>query len=226
VEKKMKLETFEADDCGGASHRLAGNDWRVNRIDIRSPLSHLRGHIVRVELEHATRGRVTDIGSANDILGAGFAAVAHIFGCKASIVSVHSSHRTVAADGGYDKAMAAIVVDVDGVMRRGAATGQDLIYACLAAFIDAVTNGKKRDGSLLSAGLNEVGDDALLAARPCQTSGLDENGDWWLFASDDAGAAKAIADEFRCEGYDQVRVSLPRSNPNEDCSTRVTQPRS
>lgn len=105
--------------------------------------------------------------------------------------------------------MAAIVVEVDGQTRRAAASGDDLIFACLSAFIAAVTSAGQREGAHLSAGLNLDSDADLLAARPCQASGLDENGDWWLFASDDAGAAETIAAEFRDEGYSQVRLSTP-----------------
>ena len=101
------------------------------------------------------------------------------------------------------------MIECDGRKRRGTASGQDLIFACLSAFIAAATSDEERDCSLLGAGLNVDEDVELLAARPCQASGVDENGDWWLFASDDAGAAEAIAAEFKDEGYTQVRLSLP-----------------
>jgi len=207
VDKAMKSDAFEG---GTSCAQAAGPTWRICRVDIRSPLSSLPGHIARVELEHTERGRVTDMGSALDLLGAALAAVAQILGCKASVISLHSSHRRSPAEGNRVRAMAAIVVECDGRKRRGTASGQDAFYASLAAFIDAVTCADERDCSPLSAGLNTTGDIDLLAARPCQASGVDENGDWWLFASDDEGAAEAIAAEFRDEGYEQVRVSLPK----------------
>jgi hypothetical protein len=105
--------------------------------------------------------------------------------------------------------MAAILVECEGFKRRGTGTGQDVFYASLAAFIEAIASADERDCSPLLAGLNMASDMELLAARPCQASGLDENGDWWLFASEDEGAAEAIAAEFRDEGYEQVRVSVP-----------------
>ncbi|HJP68227.1 MAG TPA: hypothetical protein VJ846_04935 [Sphingomicrobium sp.] len=184
-------------------------EWSIRRIDIRSPLSQLEGHLVRIEMEHPKRGRVTDMGSGLDIIGAAVAAVAHILGCKASIVSLHSSHRRVLSDDGIDPAMAAIVVECDGQKRRGTATGRDLVYASLAAFIHAVASGEARDTAPLSPGLNRSDNCDLLAARPCQVSGIDENGDFWLFASDDPGAAQAIADEFGQDDYQSVSLSLP-----------------
>jgi hypothetical protein len=211
VEQKMERRSFEDDNDASASAQATRPTWRICRVDVRSPLSQLPGHIVRVELEHAERGRITDMGSALDVMGAAFGAVAQILGCKASVLSLHSCHRPHLADEDRDTAMAAIVVECDGRKRRGTASAQDLIYACVAAFIDAMTSGEERDCSLISAGLNIADDVDQLAARPCQASGIDENGDWWLFASDDAGAADAIAAEFRDEGYRQVRLSGPGS---------------
>jgi hypothetical protein len=210
VEQKMKAQSSDDED-GAETPGSPDAKWRVCRVDIRSPLSRHPGHIARVELEHPDRGRLTDMGSALDVFGAIFAAVTHIFGCKVSVISLHSCHRTCRVDDDRDQAMAAIVVECDGHKRRGTASGQDVFYASLAAFIDAITNAEERDSSLIADGLNLSDDVDLLAARPCQTSGLDENGDWWLFASEDEGAAKAIAAEFENEGYEQVRISLPGS---------------
>jgi hypothetical protein len=201
--KKMKPEHFQRQRDADRPQ------WRIRRVDIRSPLSQLRGHVARVELEHPNRGRVTDMGSGLDVLSAAFAAVAHILDCKASIISLHSYQRKCRADDERDQAMAAILVDCEGLKRRGTATGQDVFHASLAAFIEAIASAEERDCSPLLAGLNMTSDMELLAARPCQASGLDENGDWWLFASEDEGAAEAIAAEFRDEGYEQVRVSVP-----------------
>lgn len=57
-----------------SSQRPVARKWRVSRIDIRSSLSNLRGHVVRVEFEHSARGGITDIASEADIPRASFAA--------------------------------------------------------------------------------------------------------------------------------------------------------
>lgn len=194
------------------SFRVDASGWSVRRIDIRSPLARHRGHLARVELEHPTRGRVTDMGSGLDIIAAALAAVAHILGCEAKIVSLNSSHRNLLCDDDPDPAMAAIVVDCGGRRHRGTATGQDVIYACLGAFIDALASSERSDSvGRLAESLNVASDADLLAARHCQVSGIDENGDFWLFASDDAGAAEAIATEFQDEEFTQVQLSIPGS---------------
>ena len=77
VEQKMQREISghgPRDDDRPASTKAG---WRVCRVDIRSPLSGLPGHMARVELEHAERGRVTDIGSSRDIMCAAISACAH-----------------------------------------------------------------------------------------------------------------------------------------------------
>lgn len=210
----MKLEMTEQDDGHARGLAPAARAWRVGRVDIRSPLSRHTRYFARIELIHDYRGRVTDVGTGDSVLNAAFAAVEQILGCKASVASLHSCQRTYVEEPDDRPAFAAIVVERDGLKARGTATGDDLVHASIAAFIDAVC-GKSRDCSSLAAGLNMDDDIGLLVARPCQASGIDENGDWWLFASEDAGAAEAVAAEFREEGYAPVRLSLP-SNPSQE----------
>lgn len=205
----MRRRAFRDDTNLCESARPAGPTWRIRRVDIRAPLSRNPSHVARVELDHDERGRVTDVAAGPDALGAALEAVGHIVGCKASIISLHSCHRSCLTDENRDPATATIVIECDGRMRRGTASGQDLIYACLAAFVEAVTSDEERDVAVLSGGLNLDDDVDLIAARPYQATGLDENGDFWLFASDDEGAAEAIAMEFGQDEYRSVRLRLP-----------------
>jgi len=185
------------------------NPWRVSRLDVRSPLSRDAGYVARVELTHEQRGRVSDTARGTDVLGAAIAAVQHLLGSNATVHSLRSGQRSYSADAACPSVHAAIVIDCEGRKGRGSASGDDLVHACLAAFIEAVTSGTDREYSPLASGLNLDSDIELLAQRPCQVSGIDENGDWWLFASDDAGAAEAIAAEFADDAFRTVQLSIP-----------------
>src|SRR5947207_5877976 len=71
------------DKAGGAGVR----DWRLRRIDIRSPVMSGAWPVARLELEHPVRGRVTDIGSAPGAFDAAFVAASHILGVKPRLLS-------------------------------------------------------------------------------------------------------------------------------------------
>jgi hypothetical protein len=81
---------------------------------------------------------------------------------------------------------------VKGLCYRGRSTGTDLIECAMAAWLDAACR------SLAGAG------PVARRPRPFRVSGVDENGDLWTFASDDRGAALAIASEFRDDHFIDV----------------------
>lgn len=205
----MQKSRLGARENSNRTPHRGGTPWRVGRVDVRSPLSHRAQHVARVELINHERGRVSDVAPGADVLSAAFAATAQILGCCASVLSLHSCQRCYPGEANRQSASATIVLDCNGTRRRGTASGDDLLHACLAAFIEAAGSTEYHHCSPLKDGLNATEDIDLLASRPYQASGLDENGDWWLFASEDAGAAEAIADEFRQEGYEPVRLCLP-----------------
>lgn len=185
------------------------NPWRVSRLDVRSPLSRDGGYVARVELTHEERGRVSDTARGTDVLGAAIAAVQHLLGSNATVLSLRSGQRSYSADAACPSVHAAIVIDCEGRKRSASASGDDLVHACLAAFVEAVTCGTDRECSPLATGLYLDSDVELLAQRPCQVRGIDESGGWWLFASDDAGAAEVIAAKFADDSFPTVQLSLP-----------------
>lgn len=117
-----------------------GNDarsqWRVGRVDLRSPVSEHAWPVARLELEHRTRGRVTDIGSAPGAFDAAFVAAGQILDISPTLVSfnVRSAER------GLDGALSITVdieVELDGSVHRGSSSGLDLVECSLTAWLDA-----------------------------------------------------------------------------------------
>lgn len=182
------------------------NPWSIARVDIRSPLAPNSAYFARVELLHENRGRVTDIGAGTDALNAAFAAVAHIFHREVVVVFLQSTHRADHSRERRDAATAIIVVEYDGEEHHATGTGLGAFDASLAAFIAAMNIAGKRPRP--RSGLEgELSD--WLNSRPFKVGGLDENGDCWLFASDDEGAASAIAAEFDAEEYRFIPFAWP-----------------
>jgi hypothetical protein len=172
----------------------AAADWRLSRIDIRSPVAENAWPVARLELEHPERGRVTDIGTAPGAFDAAFAAAGHILGVSPRLVSYHvrSAARAVA---GALSIEVVVALELGGRLCVGSSFGVDLVRCSLIAWLDAV--------SKLDAG--EPASDAA-TERPYQVRGIDENNDLWIFASADEGAASAIAAEFLGDNY--LEVSL------------------
>jgi hypothetical protein len=167
--------------------------WALSRIDIRSPVAPSAWPVARVELVHPVRGRVTDVASAPGAFDAVFAAAGQILGIAPTLVSYNVYTVGPDAEGALGIRID-IELDMDGRCYRGSCHGVDLVRCSLTAWLDAACQSL--------AGI-EAG--SRVAARPHQVSGVDENGDLWLFASADEDAARAIAEEFRADGYSEMR---------------------
>lgn len=124
-------------------------EWRVGRVDLRSPVSRHAWPIARVELEHDTRGRVTDIGSAPGAFDAAFAAAGQIIGVQPLLrrFDVRSASRD------HDGALTIQIeleLEIDGCVHVGRSVGVDLIDCSMRAWLEAVEEarhgGRRRDG--------------------------------------------------------------------------------
>ena len=169
-------------------------EWSLSRIEVRTSTSGKKWPVAHVELDHMTRGRMSDIATAPGAFEAVFKAASQIVGIKPELLSynVCSSARQL------NKSLmirVEIELELDGNVYRGSSTGSDLICCALLGWLEAVRKGGEgREGS------------SRIRARPFQVSALDENDDLWIFASSDQGAAEAIEQEFREEGYSEIRL--------------------
>lgn len=168
--------------------------WSLSRIEIRTSMSGNKWPVARVELDHPSRGRVTDIATAPGAFEAVYKATAQIVGIEPVLLSYNvcsSGHRE---DGALEIRIE-IELQFEDKVYRGGSTGSDLVRCSLLAWLAAATQG------VASAGGSTRG-----RARPFQVSAIDENDDLWVFASSDQGAAEAIEQEFHEEGYSEVRL--------------------
>lgn len=112
--------------------------WKLNRIDLRSPVSEGAWPVARVELEHPSRGRVTDIGSAAGAFDACFTAASQILGITPRLLSyeVRSAPAVIGQSLG-------IRIDVELEMGdrhfSGTSSGVDLVRCSLEAWLDAAS---------------------------------------------------------------------------------------
>ena len=128
---------------GGTRERL----WKLNKVDIRSPVSANAHPVARVELEHGERGRVSDLASAPGALDAAFAAVSQIMGLPARVDHIEmqyiaSEKDELAADGQGANVLVEIALDVEGEIFAGRYRGRDILPCCVSAYIDAAGNAE------------------------------------------------------------------------------------
>lgn len=120
---------------GDAGARI--RQWKLGRIDIRSPLSPNPWPVARLELEHPERGRVTDIAKAPGAFDAAFVAASQILGVSPKLQSYTVSSGETDADGALR-----IVIEVKLAFEEGSylgsAAGVDLVRCSLEAWLDAV----------------------------------------------------------------------------------------
>ena len=121
--------------------RLDARQWRLRRIDIRSPVLKDAWPVARVELEHPDRGRVTDIGTAAGAFDAAFEAASHIVGVKPRLLSYN-----VRSDPARDGEALPITIDVEiylaGEVLSGSSSGVDLVRCSLEAWLDAIAKSR------------------------------------------------------------------------------------
>ncbi|MEO1038569.1 MAG: 2-isopropylmalate synthase [Pseudomonadota bacterium] len=133
---------------------LAGMDgeedvrmWDLSRFEIRAPLASGSEPVARVELEHSTRGRVTDIATAPGALDAAFRAVSHIMDLPAYVEAIDMQYIAAdpaEAEGGEQGAevLVEMTIGVGGESFAGRLRDRDIIPACVGAYIDALNNAK------------------------------------------------------------------------------------
>ena len=136
-----RLLSLLTDIDAGHPQRL----WKLNKVDIRSPVSANAWPVARVELEHGERGRVTDIASAPGGLDAAFLAVSQIMSLPAKVDHVEMQYIAADADQPAPDDQGAnvlveISVEVEGEIFAGRSRGRDILPCCVAAYIDAVGN--------------------------------------------------------------------------------------
>lgn len=119
-----------------AANVATTSPWRLGRVDLRSAVAANAWPVARLELEHAERGRVTDIGSAPGAFDAAFVAASHILGIAPTLRSfnVRSGER------GLNDALSIVVeieIELDDQVFGGAHHGLDLVECSLHAWLDA-----------------------------------------------------------------------------------------
>ena len=110
--------------------------WKLGKVDLRSSVSDHAWPTARLELIHAERGRVTDIGTAPGAFDAAFVAASHILDIQPKLLSynVRSGGR------GQDGALSITIdveIELDGKVYAGSNQGLDLVECSLHAWLDA-----------------------------------------------------------------------------------------
>lgn len=120
-------------------------DWKLSKLEIRSPIAANADPVARVELEHRTRGRISDLAAAPGALDAAYTAISQIMDLPARVADIDMQY--VAADpeeSGSDGQGADVLVDlkaeIDGEIFAGRARARDIIPACVGAYVDALNN--------------------------------------------------------------------------------------
>lgn len=117
--------------------RLDVRQWRLRRIDIRSPVLKDAWPVARLELDHPTRGRVTDIGTAPGAFDAAFVAASHIVGVQPRLLSYNVRSGSPAEEGALPITIE-VEIELDGSKSRGSSSGVDLVRCSVEAWLDAV----------------------------------------------------------------------------------------
>ena len=121
--------------------------WKLNKVDIRSPVSANAWPVARVELEHGERGRITDLASAPGALDAAFLAVSQMMGVPARVDQLDMQYIAVdanepAPDGQGANVLTEITLEVGGELFAGRARGRDILPCFVSAYIDAASNAE------------------------------------------------------------------------------------
>ena len=132
---------------GGIDSNAPERLWKLNKVDIRSPVSANAWPVARIELEHGERGRVTDLASAPGACDAAFAAVSQMMGIPARVDQLDMQYIAFGADESTDNGQGAnvlveITLDVGGELFSGRARGRDILPCCVSAYIDAASNAE------------------------------------------------------------------------------------
>ena len=121
-------------------------DWRVRRIDIRSPVHKDAHPVARLELEHPVRGRVTDIGAAPGAFDAAFVAAGHIVGVSPLLLSYNVRSGTPVA-GEALPIQIDIEIELNGERHKGTSSGVDLVRCSVEAWLDAIAKSGEHNAA-------------------------------------------------------------------------------
>ena len=128
-----------------AEQETGAPDWVLSRLEIRSPVAANADPVARVELEHRTRGRISDLASAPGALDAAYQAISQIMEAPARVADIDMQYVAAEADDHAPDSQGADVLvelkaDVDGEIVSGRARARDIIPACAEAYVDALNN--------------------------------------------------------------------------------------
>jgi 2-isopropylmalate synthase len=126
-------DTSKEKNVGGPDVR----HWHLRRIDIRSPVLKGAWPVARLELEHPTRGRVSDIGTAPGAFDAAFVAAKQITGVHPHLLSYNVRSGPPGEEGALPITIE-VEIELDGKTFRGGASGVDLVRCSLEAWLDAI----------------------------------------------------------------------------------------
>lgn len=118
--------------------------WTLSRLEIRTPLAPNAWPVARVDLEHAGRGRLTDIAVASGGIESMFKAIRQMIGLAAVVTKLEIDYRApFPPQPGEDQLPAEVLVDitvlVDGETFRGAGRSADLLRSCASAYLRALS---------------------------------------------------------------------------------------
>lgn len=123
--------------AGEMTAQAGVREWRVRRIDIRSPVLKGAHPVARLELEHPVRGRVTDIGEAAGAFDAAFVAAGRIVGVSPQLLS-YNVQSGDPVDGGALPIRIDVEVELGGKRFAGSSSGVDLVRCSVEAWLDAI----------------------------------------------------------------------------------------
>lgn len=117
--------------------------WRVRRIDIRSPVLKDAWPVARLELEHPERGRVSDIGSAHGAFDAAFVAAGQIVGVAPRLLS-YNVRSGAPVEGQALPIRIDVEIELGGRTFAGSSSGEDLVRCSVEAWLDAIAKSAER----------------------------------------------------------------------------------
>jgi hypothetical protein len=109
--------------------------WSLSRLEIRAPLTVDGFAFARVEVDHATRGRLCEIGRGTGPVDSMFRAIGQIVGLDAEISTLDVDYR-------HPQATARIALTVGTMIFRATATSDDILTSCATAYLKAAAGAQ------------------------------------------------------------------------------------
>ena len=120
-------------------------DWKLNKLEIRSPMAANSYPVARVELEHKTRGPIADLAQAPGAMDAAYQAISHIMDLPGRVIDIDMQYIAddeedpVTGKQGAD-VLVELTVEVESETFSGRARARDIIPACASGYVDALNN--------------------------------------------------------------------------------------